>query len=78
MKITGYTIIFLLLGILLLYLFILFEIDLYYNSYLSKNKIKQCDFYLTNTIVLIIIICTLQVFFRLFDKLDKLLKKRLL
>jgi hypothetical protein len=80
MKITGYTIIFFLLGILLICGFINFEMWMYNKFIISKksNKDDIILFYMLHLIILLIICAILDINTNVFKKLDKLLKKRLL
>jgi len=76
MKITGYTIIYFLLNILLLYGFIKFEIWVYNKFWISEHP-DHFGIIAMHIIIITIIICVLGVTGKL-DKLDKLLKKRIL
>lgn len=79
MKITGYTIIYILLSICLLFGIIYGEIYMY-DKFIINKKSKD-DWFLfgsLNVIILLIICAILDINTDFFKKLDKLLKKRIL
>lgn len=80
MKITGYTIIFTILGILLFIGIVFGEIWMYDNLFKKNivNNDKRFLFYFINFIILLIITAILDINFNISNKLDKILKKRIL
>ncbi len=78
MKVTGYTIIYFLLSVLLLWGFVEFEIWGYNKLYKSKIKEEPFIYIFFNLIVIIAILFYLDEKFNMTDNIDKLLKKRIL